>query len=306
MNKPLLIFFLAVVSSAAFAQTLTDGLMMKKGNLCTGFMYMHDQWEDYWEGTLKRDNGNIGKITTQSLVWAGNYGITDKLNVIAMVPYMKIDASQGTLHSMEGLQDLSVGVKYYVFRKEIGEDDVFGVFAAINFSTPLSDYSPDFYPLSLGTHTTNIAYRATVHYKYGNWFANASAAYTWRSNTTLDRPAYDDGQDFYETDEVKMPNVFDAFVSLGFHNGPLQVQAQLTQMNTLGGGDILRQSMPFVSNKMNFTKVGALVMYYVPMVKNLALRGSVDYTVAGRNVGQSTTLLAGVLYTFQFVKPQPE
>ena len=54
-------------------------------------------WTEYWEGELKRENGNIGSVTTQSLMWFGNYGITDKINVMAMVPYMKTEASQGTL-----------------------------------------------------------------------------------------------------------------------------------------------------------------------------------------------------------------
>ena len=66
MNKPLLILFLVAVTHTAFSQTPTDGLMMDKGNLCTGFMYTFDQWKNYWEGDLKRENGNIGKITTQS------------------------------------------------------------------------------------------------------------------------------------------------------------------------------------------------------------------------------------------------
>ncbi len=305
MKKIYFLIIAGLLPTLTFAQTTTDGLMMRKGDLCTGILYTHDQWKDYWEGTLKRDNGNIGKITTQSLVWMGNYGITDKLNVIAMVPYVMTNASKGTMHPMEGLQDLSIGVKYYLLRIK-REENVLGIFGIINVSTPLSDYTPDYYPLSLGAHTTNIAYRGNVKYKHGSWFANVSAAYTWRSNTKLDRPAYDDGNTFYESDEVKMPNVFDVFVSLGYHEGPLQAQVQFTQMNTLGGGDIQRQAMPFVSNKMNLTKVGALVMYYVPMIKNLALRGSADYTVAGRNVGHSTTLLAGVLYTFQFSKSQPE
>src|SRR6185436_7282593 len=90
------------------AQTLTDGLMMPKNNFCTGFMYTHDSWKEYWEGELKRENGNIGTVTTQSLMWFGNYGVTDKINVIAMVPYVKTKASMGTLTGMEGLQDLSL------------------------------------------------------------------------------------------------------------------------------------------------------------------------------------------------------
>ena len=101
-----------------YSQTLTDGLMMSKNNFCTGFMYSHDKWENYWEGELERNNGNIGKVTTQSLMYVGVYGITDKINVIATLPYVKTEASAGTLHSMEGIQDLSVGVKYNFLKQE--------------------------------------------------------------------------------------------------------------------------------------------------------------------------------------------
>lgn len=296
--------FLLLGFTCLRAQTLTDGLMMPKKDLCTGLMYTHDQWTDYWEGELKRDNGNIGKITTQSLMWFGNYGITDKINVIAMLPYIKTEASQGTLSGMEGIQDLSVGVKYNFFGKKF-EKSALNFFGVLNFSTPLSDYTPDFFPLSIGTQTTNIMYRLNGHFKLEQgWFINGSGGYTWRSNTTLDRPSYYDGTDFYNSDEVKMPDVFDVFISAGYQKGPLQAEVNYMQQNTLGGGDIRRQDMPFVSNRMNFQKIGLLVMYYLPKPKNVAVRGSVTQTVAGRNVGQSITFLGGILYTFHFAKAQ--
>jgi hypothetical protein len=302
--KKIYLLMLGLVPILSFAQNLTDGLMMPKKSLCTGFMYMNDRWTDYWEGELKRDNGNIGHVTTQSLTWVGTYGITNKVNVIAMVPYVKTKASQGTLSGMEGLQDLSLGVKYNFFRKKF-EKSAFNTFAVLNFSTPLSDYTPDFFPLALGTHTTNLSYRLTAHFKIEQgWFVNASGAYTWRSNTTLDRPSYYDGNEFVMSDEVKMPNVFDVFVSMGYQKGPLQAELNYIQQNTLGGGDIRRQDMPFVSNRMNMIKTGALVMYYLPAPRGMAVRGSAHYTVAGRNAGQATTLMAGVLYTIKFDKNQ--
>jgi hypothetical protein len=304
MKKPLLFLLGIGMSASVFAQTLTDGLMMPKKTLCTGFMYTHDSWTDYWEGELKRDNGNVGKVTTQSLMWMGTYGITSKVNVIAMLPYIKTKASMGTLTGMEGVQDLSIGVKYNFFGKKF-EKSAFNTFAVLNFSTPLSDYSPDFFPLGLGTQTTNISYRLTAYYKIEQgWFINTSAGYTWRSNTTLDRPSYFDGNEFYNSDEVKMPNVFDLFVSMGYIKNGLQAELNYIQSNTLGGGDIRRQDMPFVSNRMNAVRVGATVMYYLPKPKGLAVRGSAAYTVDGRNMGQSKTFMGGLMYTIQFNKNQ--
>lgn len=294
-----------LVNKNASAQTFTDGLMMGKGLYCTGFMYTHDKWTNYWEGTLKRDNGNIGSITTQSLMYYGVYGITGKFNAIIMAPYVKTEASQGTLKGMQGVQDLTIGLKYNFL--DMKTDALrFRAFGAINFTTPLTDYAPDYLPLAIGAASTNIGYRLNMMFRLSQgWFVNGSGGYTWRSNVKLDRPSYYDGDSFHNTDEVEMPNVFDVFVSAGYQKDALQVELNYIQQNTLGGADIRRQDMPFVSNKMNAKRVGLLVMYYLPApLRNLAVRGSVHYTVSGRNVGQATTYLGGILYTFNFGKAE--
>ncbi len=304
MKKIYFLLLVGLLPKLTFAQTTTDGLMMPKANLCTGIMYTHDQWTNYWEGSLKRDNGNIGSITTQSIMWFGNYGITDKINVMAMMPYVKTKASQGTLHEMNGVQDLSLAVKYNFLIKNFG-DNSFKTFVVGSFSTPLTDYTPDFLPLSIGMASTTLAGRLTANYTFlKNWFVNGSAGYTWRSNVKLDRSSYYTEGQLFLTNEVQMPNVFDYFISAGYKNDFLQAELNLVQQNTLGGDDIRRQDMPFVSNKMNFVKGSALVMYYLPKPKGLAIRGSITYTLSGRNVGQSTAFLGGLLYTIKFSKNQ--
>ena len=85
--------------------------------LFTGDVYSHDSWEQYWEGTLKRVNGNIGTVTTQTNIWSANYGVTDRLNVIATVPYVWTRASQGVLHGMNGFQDITLAGKYSVLER---------------------------------------------------------------------------------------------------------------------------------------------------------------------------------------------
>ena len=288
----------------SYAQTISDGLMMPARNLCTGFVFTQDKWTTYWEGNLRRENGNIGSVTTQSIMWVGNYGVTDNLNVIAMVPHVKTQASQGTLSGMEGFQDLTLAVKYNFFKKDIGEGKA-RAFGSVAFSTPMTDYTPDFLPLSIGLNTTNLSYRLTGYYRLGlGVYANVSGAYTWRSNATLDRPAYFTDGNQYLTDEVKMPNVFDYVVNIGYHKGPFQVDLNYTQQNTLGGGDIRRQDMPFVSNRMNYSKIGAFAMYYVAKPKGLAVRAGSMFTADGRNVGKSTSLTGGILYTIGFAPPK--
>ncbi len=292
-----------LITGSVKAQTITDGLMMPNKTFCTGFMYGHDSWKNYWQGEKKRDNENIGRVNTQSLTWMGTYGLSKKVNIIAMIPYIKTKASLGTMHEMAGIQDLTLAVKYNFLKVNVDSIIVIKAFAGIAYSNPLSNYSPDFFPLSLGTLSKQLAWRLNLNATLkSGLYVNGSAAYTWRSNVTLDRSTYYTNDQLYMTNEVAMPNVFDMFFTVGYHKQALQVEASYTQQNTLGGDDIRRQDMPFVSNRMNYSKVGALVMYYLPWPKYLAVRGSVKQTVAGRNVGQSTTVMGGLMYTFFFNK----
>lgn len=304
--KKILLFPVILIAVAAQAQIPTDGLLMPEKSLCTGFMYQYDKWDHYWEGTLKRTNGNIGSVTNQSLMWYGVYGLSPKINLMASVPYVTTKASAGTLHGMEGIQDLMLSAKYQLLEAK-STTGTFRIFAVGSFSTPLTDYTPDFLPLSIGMASTTATLRSNLNYTMDKGFyLNGSAGYTFRSNVTIDRPGYYTDGAFYSTDEVDMPNVFDYKLDLGYHKGALQAELTYIQMVTLGGGDIRRQDMPFVSNRMNFSKVGALVMYYLPFAKNVGVRGMVTQTIAGRNVGQSTTVMGGLLYTIYFKKKTDE
>jgi len=302
MKRTLLLLILLSFAAQVFAQIPTDGLLMPEKTLCTGFMYQHDSWDHYWEGKRFRDNLNIGQFTSQNVMWYGVYGLTPKINLMASVPYVANKVSGGTLMPMSGVQDLMLSGKYKLIEAPAGPGK-FYAFGVASFSTPLSNYSPDFLPISLGLHTTNVGGRLNFSYVLKNGFyLNTSGGYTWRSNTKLDRPAYWTDGRYYSTDEVHMPNMIDYKVDLGYHKGPIQGTLSYMQMNTLGGGDIRRQDMPFASNRMNAQQIGALVMYYLPWPKNVGVRAMVNHTVNGRNVGQTTSFMGGILYTIYFKK----
>jgi len=301
MKRYILISGLLLLMFSGMAQTATDGLMMPARNYCTGFITTHDRWTKYWEGGLRRENGNIGSITTQMVAYMGNYGITDRTNVIVMLPYISTRPSAGTLQPMSGFQDVSLTLKHQL--KTIGNDSVgyLRLFAVASGSTPVSSYTPDYLPLSIGLQSSTLTGRLTLNYTNpSGWYLNASGGYMLRSNVTLDRQSYYTDGALYLTNEVQMPAVADLYAGGGYIRNGLETKLSLVVQNTLGGGDIRRQDMPFCSNRMNFTRVEALAMYYLPPARRLALRAAVTQTVAGRNVGQSTTLLAGVLYTFRF------
>src|SRR5664279_4722533 len=79
-----LLVFLVVIGNYIKAQTDLDGIMMNKNQLCNGLMYNYNSWDYYWEGNFKRNNQNLGTVSTQSVMYGANYGITDRLNVMAV------------------------------------------------------------------------------------------------------------------------------------------------------------------------------------------------------------------------------
>jgi hypothetical protein len=293
--------FVLITATAlpAVAQAPADGFMMPKRAMSLGVVYAHDSWDQYWEGTLKRRNGNIGSITTQSVTWVGAYGVTDRLGVTATLPYIWTHASQGVLSDASGVQDLTFAAKYRLLGTESAGHGAFNAFVAAAAAVPVSNYTPDFLPLSIGSGGGRASARATMSYEPTSaWFTSASAAYTFCSNVKLNRSSYyTDGQ-LYLTNEVAMPNVFESSLMAGYRSGRWQIPLTVMQQHTLGGGDIRRQDMPFVSNRMDFVKVDGGVMYALP--GSLSIRLGAAHVLTGRNVGQSTTFTTGVFHALHF------
>ena len=298
MRRVCVVFAIAALwSAAARAQTVDDGIMLTKGTLVAGQVYSHDDWTEYWEGELKRSNGNIGTLTTQSNHWFGNYGVSDRLNVMGSVPYVWTRASQGVLHEMHGVQDLTLAGKYSFWEVPASPIGSIKAIAVLSAGLPLTDYSPDFQPLSIGSGAKRIAARGTFNVQTApGWFVNATTSYTWRAHVTLDRPYYFTMGQLFFTDEVSMPDIADLGLSSGYNKNGLKAEGMLLVQRTKGGGDIRRQDMPFVSNRMNFSRAGGMVMYEIPKTGGLAGMVSVAHTFEGRNVGLSTSISAGLMY----------
>ena len=278
------------------AQTDIDAIMMEKNAFCVGPMYSYNSWKNYWEGTLKRDNQNLGRVSTQMYSVMGNYGITRKLNALFSVPYVKTKASAGTLHGMDGLQDLSLFLKWRPIQKKIG-DGKLSLFGIAGVSFPLTNYVVDFLPMSIGLRSKTASARVMADYQQGNLFATGSATYVLRDNIKIDRNSYYTTEMHY-TNEVEMPDGANFNFRAGFRNHRLIAEAVVNNWTTLGGFDITRNNMPFPSNKMNATAAGVNVKYVLPSLPQLSIVAGGMYTIAGRNVGQSTTVYGSFFYVF--------
>jgi hypothetical protein len=202
------------------------------------------------------------------------------------------------LEGQEGFQDLSIGGKYAFLERTSAKRGSVRALVALSGSVPLSEYHPDFAPLSIGTQSRRFTGRLTVNYQMTRGlYVNGSTSYSLRSDVTLDRPYYYTDGHLQFGAEVPMPDVADFAISFGYLKHDLNTNFTFSQQSTKGGGDIRRQDMPFVSNRMNFSRVGGMAMYPVPKLRTLAFYLSGGYTVDGRNVGQAGSFAAGLLYS---------
>jgi len=279
----------------AAAQTPSDGIMMYENQACVGLDYGQDAWHQYWEGTLLRENGNLGTVNRRTIALSVNYGLSNRLNVIARLPYVRVEASNGQLAPSHGFQDWGVWLKGKI--TQFGHWSFIGVLGA---SGPASSYAVDYMPLNLGLGAYEGTLRSRIQYKNNQGFYGwAQAGVHIRSNIRIERNYYYTDRAYY-TNLVDMPNAYSWGASVGrwWKGDIFRVELNANGVRTLGGHDIRRNDSPFPSNRMNVAQLGGLVQYFPPAVPKLGVLAGISQTLMGRNTGQSTVLNTGIQYRF--------
>ena len=73
---------------------------------------------------------------------------------------------------------------------------------------PMTDYQPDFQPLSIGLGSARVGARATVQYQSTRkFYVTGTAAYAWQRDLSIDAPYYFTNNQLFLTNVVKMPDV---------------------------------------------------------------------------------------------------
>ena len=293
-----------LISGTAIAQSPTDGLMMPQGQLCILGQYSNSKWENYWEGKTKRSNLNLGELNTQSAMLMANYGITKDLNVLIGLPYVWTNASVSYITGQKGVQDLSLFLKYQVFEVE-GLGGAFKLQGTGGLSAPVSNYTPDLLPFSIGLHSKTASLRAIVNYTADfGLYVTAQGGHTWRSTTKADRDAYIYDNKLVYSDEMPVPNVGDFSARLGFIKPRFQAEVWYESFTGLSGDDIRYNEAPQATNKMAASQAGVFGKYFI--TKRLGLLATVSKVLSGRNTGEALTWTAGATYFLDINKKGAE
>ncbi|GAB3180156.1 hypothetical protein [Telluribacter humicola] len=285
---------LLLMAAGAQAQMPHDVIYMPKNTSCLALTYGHSSWDEYWENTLKRENLNIGTHTTQMAMAMAAVGITDRLNVIASVPYIWTQTSAGNLMGLKGFQDASAWIKYKAFDKK-----GLSLHGVVGGSIPLTNYVPEFLPMSIGLQARTATGRIIANYSHSptGLYLTGHGSYSWRSNIYVDRDSYLAGDRMHNTDEVQIPNAIDLGARVGILKSKWQTEVFVERFACVDGDNIRRNDMPFPTNKMEMTTVG---WYGKVQPRNIGVNARVGYVVEGLNVGQSLSYSVGFLYQFNY------
>jgi Putative MetA-pathway of phenol degradation len=286
-----LLAFLTLNGLFANAQMMNDGIFMAKGNLCGGISYTQDSWKNYWEGTLYRENKNMGTLTTQMVTLSGNYGISDRFNIMAMLPYVSVNASAGTSQGFSGIQDLTVSAKY-----RLAQTKNLSVIGSVGGSIPTTNYVAETMPFSIGNQSKTLFGRGILYYTLPHNLAlTAHGTYTARSSVKIDaQMRYVNGQAVFGDAPMPMPDVTTFGGKFGHYSYRWQLEATYDQQITHGTDDIRRNLAPQICDRFDFQRVGFIAAYRIPQLKDLQIMVVGSKVVAGRNVGDATTLTVGI------------
>jgi hypothetical protein len=194
------------------------------------------------------------------------------------------------------VQDLSAWLKVKALK--VGG---FSLNAVVGGSIPVGNYVPNFLPMSIGLQCRTFTGRLLANYREPKTglYLTAHGSYGWRGNTRIDQDSYQADDRVYNTNEVRVPNTYDAAVRLGVLRKGWQTEFWAERVACLNGDNIRRNDMPFPSNNMQSTSVG---WYAKVQPHNIGVNARVGYVVDGLNVGQSTSYMVGLLYQINFKK----
>ena len=289
MKKIILAILAMTTAFNIMAQMPHDAIYMNKKDFCIAIIGGQTSFNEYWEGNLLRDNLNMGTNTTQSLMPMIAYGIGSKLNLIASIPYVRVSNSAGNLMPQEGVQDLTVGLKYRFLDKQ-----GLSLHAWLGGSTPIGNYVADFLPMSIGLGAKTGTGRLIARYQHkSGLYLQGHGAYTYRSTVKIDRDAYQFDSKIINSNWIAVPNAIETRAALGYNRNGIQIEGFLSRFACESGDDIRRNDMPFPTNNMKANMVGGYLKY---QPKNLGFNLQWSQCAKGLNVGKTKQISIGLLY----------
>jgi len=261
-----IVTFTSILSCSyhGIAQGSISGFYNKKG---TATLVLGAGFEDSKNYFIGREKSDLSR-NLYSISIFGVYGISDRLNVQASLPYL-------SSNHQNGLQDAQIFVKYRATQISYETGKLELSFAA-GFSTNVSDYRLGGLN-DLGQQAKILDTRTLLHYqKQSGWFANIQSGFSFKFE--------------------EVPNSFPFTFKIGKASDKSYFDFWYDFQHAFGGIDYRSTPRPqnFKEFGVNYHKVGGT--YHFPISKKSGIYIAPSYTISGRNVFQGFAYHAGLTY----------
>lgn len=263
-----------LTSTAASALDL-NGFLALAGEGSAALSYSTESYDEFWRGDTKVPNPPpLGKVETVSVSLWLRYGFTDRLSVVANVPYVDVD-SDGTMgFEDDGLADVEALALFSVLDRS-GSGARHRLIVGAGVRTPTSNYVADA-PVSLGDGSTDLLLRLVYQIQAGGFYASQQIGFDSRQ------------------DDV--PDNFPLYTEAGYTWGRLTGSLFYSRLFADGGTDIGEAGFTFPSNEEEYSRTGGKL--YARFTDSFGGSVSAFTTLDGRNTGATTGVSAGLVLDF--------
>ena len=267
-------FLLALLSPGAGRCIDVNAFFPAQGEADLALSVTAESYDEFYRGNTKVSNPMVGEVETVTTTLWARWGITDRISLIANIPYVDVDSDGLGGFADSGLQDIAALVNFKL--GEIDGGSVRHVFAAaVGGRTPISDYEANA-PVSLGDGTTDGLARLVYQLESGSFFFTQQVGFDARGDDA--------------------PDGFPLVSELGYTVGRTTLSAQYFLYIADGGTDIGDPGFTFPSNQDETERLG--LKAYVRLQDRLGLALSGFTTLDARNSGDATGFSGGLVVRF--------
>lgn len=264
----------ALLLPAAVSGLDLNGFLPAPGEGAAALSYTGEAYDEFWAGEVRVEEPALGEVETTSLSLWFRWGFTDRLSVVANLPYVEVSTDGFAGLEDDGAADLEALVLFRALEASRGAV-LHRLVAGAGVRTPASDYEGDA-PISLGDDTTDALLRLIYQLERGSFYLSQQVGFDARGSDA--------------------PDTFPLFTELGYTFGRVTVSAFYSNLLADGGTDIGDPGFTFPSNQEEYERAGAKL--YGRFTDQLGASVAAFTTLDGRNTGDATGLSAGLVFDF--------
>jgi hypothetical protein len=279
----LFLITLLTFATTSFAQGPIDGYMKGKGKLDIAASYSLNNASIFC-GAEGQEYTEPFKGSLLSVF--AEYGISDRLDVVATVPFV-------FTNEQNGLQDGSLHLKFRALQSQINERMKLDVLAAAGISAPLSRYEP-LAAGAIGQRAQVIQPRLVLQLNTKGPFFNLTAGYNLRVDE-LNAAAVAEVQRTRPSYVPESPRNYSTFLfKMGLPAARYYLDAWVEHQATTGGTNFapMVPDLPQAYG-VTYTQIGGTAYYSETGKRGVYL--SSGYILSGRNVSKVLRLTFGVV-----------